>query len=315
MDNPALRLRSGVLLLCMLLSAVSVLADGDHYHGGGEYLKGGADACLICHREGSPMSAEGIRDSAHAVTGNPRSPFTEGNLACQSCHGPSADHLGRAPDGSRPLPGVVFDERRSAAQKNTACLSCHEEDTRPHWQGSVHQFSETACTDCHSIHEKDQVLSFSGQMAVCLDCHREQRADIQRPSSHPLRTGQMVCTDCHDPHGSGGHAALARGTVNDTCYECHAEKRGPFLWEHAPVAEDCTDCHRPHGSNHRDLLTARTPWLCQQCHQAQFHPSTAESGTGIPPRGASQQLLGRDCTNCHSQVHGSNHPSGSRLSR
>jgi hypothetical protein len=66
------------------------------------------------------------------------------------------------------------------------------------------------------------------------------------------------------------------------------------------------------------MLKARAPFLCQQCHLAQFHPSTAYSGTGLPgdaiPSGA-QQLLGKNCMNCHSQVHGSNHPSGVRKTR
>lgn len=48
---------------------------------------------------------------------------------------------------------------------------------------------------------------------------------------------------------------------------------------------DCSNCHVPHGSNHRNLLQARTPFLCQQCHLAPFHPSNAETGLGIPPGG------------------------------
>ncbi len=42
--------------------------------------------------------------------------------------------------------------------------------------------------------------------------------------------------------------------MNETCYTCHADKRGPFLWEHQPVNEDCTNCHTPHGSNITPLL-------------------------------------------------------------
>jgi predicted CXXCH cytochrome family protein len=81
------------------------------------------------------------------------------------------------------------------------------------------------------------------------------------------------------------------------------------------VQEDCSNCHTPHGSNYENLLVARQPWLCQQCHVAQRHPSSVYSGTGIPPDGAAQQVLGKQCENCHSQVHGSNHPSGIRLTR
>jgi DmsE family decaheme c-type cytochrome len=161
------------------------------------------------------------------------------------------------------------------------------------------------------------------QPEICFECHKEQRAQFLRQSRHPVQaqsadfshTGLMSCGDCHNPHGSAGEAMLTRSTINDTCYDCHAEKRGPFLWEHAPVREDCTNCHTPHGSNHENLLVARQPWMCQQCHAAQFHPSGVYDGSGIPPGGADQRVLGKQCLNCHSQVHGSNHPSGIRLTR
>jgi DmsE family decaheme c-type cytochrome len=127
--------------------------------------------------------------------------------------------------------------------------------------------------------------------------------------------GKVICSDCHNPHGSAGPQQLARNTVNEVCYQCHAEKRGPFLFEHQPVREDCTNCHNPHGTNQPRLLAVREPWLCQQCHGEPSHPSRLYSGTGIPPNGAVEQLLGRSCTNCHSVIHGSNHPSGSHFFR
>jgi DmsE family decaheme c-type cytochrome len=153
------------------------------------------------------------------------------------------------------------------------------------------------------------------QPQVCFGCHQDKRAQVNRRSHHPIEEGKVVCSDCHNSHGSPSIRLLARNSVNETCYQCHAEKRGPFLWEHQPVREDCTNCHNPHGSNQESLLNVRTPYLCQQCHQEAFHPSSLYSGTGIPPLGAAQQLLGKGCLNCHSKVHGSNHPSGSRLTR
>ena len=50
----------------------------------------------------------------------------------------------------------------------------------------------------------------------------------------------MACSDCHNPHGAMADFALVGRTLNDTCFTCHAEKRGPYLWEHAPVSEDCS---------------------------------------------------------------------------
>jgi DmsE family decaheme c-type cytochrome len=125
----------------------------------------------------------------------------------------------------------------------------------------------------------------------------------------------MDCSSCHRPHGSSAEFALARDTVNETCYQCHADKRGPFLWEHAPVAEDCTLCHAPHGSNQPAMLVLRPPFLCQSCHSEQGHPSIAQGPDGLAGGTASRFLLEQGCLNCHSQIHGSNHPSGARLMR
>jgi DmsE family decaheme c-type cytochrome len=151
---------------------------------------------------------------------------------------------------------------------------------------------------------------------MCFACHPRVRAQTHRLSSHPFKEGRIECSDCHAVHGSVSESLLAQETLNETCYTCHAEKRGPFLWEHQPARDDCTTCHVPHGSNHPNLLEARTPWLCQECHMAPFHPSTAYTGSGLPGRGTpGRNLLLKNCQNCHTAVHGSNHPSGVRFTR
>ena len=62
----------------------------------------------------------------------------------------------------------------------------------------------------------------------------------------------MTCSSCHNVHGSTNVRLLRAGTtIDESCTSCHAEKRGPFLWEHAPVAESCTTCHDPHGIEQR----------------------------------------------------------------
>ena len=56
-------------------------------------------------------------------------------------------------------------------------------------------------------------------------------------SSHmPIREGKITCSDCHNPHGSVTEKLIRQASVNEVCYTCHAEKRGPFLWEHAAGA-------------------------------------------------------------------------------
>ncbi len=275
----------------------------------------GAAPCATCHSD-EHGAGRSILQSVHGVAGDSRTPFA--GQACISCHGPSLQHRATAAGTSRARPDITFgDDTTPPATQNTQCLQCHQRDLTAHWRGSIHEAQNLSCTSCHTVHtSKDEILDKRSQPPLCLSCHQEKRAQMLRPSSHPLRDGQMSCTDCHNPHGSTGPQQLIKGTVNETCYTCHAEKRGPFLWEHAPVREDCTICHQPHGSVHQAMLKNRAPWLCQQCHLAQFHPSTAYSGTGLPNQSSpAQQMLGKNCLNCHSAVHGSNHPAGARKTR
>lgn len=273
--------------------------------------------CLACHEEPHVLALLG---TPHAVGADPRTGFA--SQGCATCHGPSQAHMQRPARGQpRAAPDHVFgkDDPLLAPAQNAVCLACHQGQAGLHWQGSVHEVEDLGCTACHSVHAyTDPVLVRDTEAAVCTACHARTHAEALRPSAHPMLDGRMACSDCHAPHGGPGPALLRTATVNETCTSCHAEFRGPFLWEHPPVTEDCLSCHRPHGASHRPLLVKRTPWLCQDCHLAQFHPSAALSGTGLPgataPSG-SQSMLGRDCMNCHVHVHGSNHPSGAGTTR
>ena len=123
----------------------------------------------------------------------------------------------------------------------------------------------------------------------------------------------MDCASCHDPHGSPALHMVRGQDANDMCLRCHADKRGPFLWEHAPVRENCVSCHDPHGSNNDRMLVAKVPMLCQRCHISSGHPPTVYDQTQV--NNASNRVVGRSCVNCHSQIHGSNSPAGNRFLR
>ena len=116
-------------------------------------------------------------------------------------------------------------------------------------------------------------LKAENETKTCGSCHPAQRARQTRLSRMPLDEGHMACSSCHNPHGSVADAMIKHVTVNDNCQSCHSDKRGPFLWEHAPVQEDCLSCHVAHGSSKRNMLRVNTPRLCQQCHIATRHPS------------------------------------------
>ncbi len=280
-----------------------------------KYSSKGADTCLRCH--GDDLAVMGIFRTPHAQPGNPRSPFGHGQLQCESCHGPGEAHTKRPPKGEERAPVVQFGRGKvtPVGAQNAMCVGCHNADTGS-WHASEHEANDVGCADCHSSHDpRDPVLAKATQAEVCGDCHQVQKANMLLPYAHPLRDGQMACTSCHSPHGSQSEAALNKDTVNTTCYQCHAEKRGPFLWEHQPVSEDCGLCHQPHGSVQPGMVTQRSPFLCQQCHASEGHPAVPGLPSGLPGGAPTSSLLAAGCANCHSQVHGSNHPSGSKLMR
>jgi DmsE family decaheme c-type cytochrome len=286
-----------------------------------EFTSGGADSCIRCHDENSEFPVLDIFKTRHGLRGDRRSPF--GQQQCESCHGPGGTHAGRVRTGQE-RPAIPFFGQQSPAdveQTNGICLNCHEKGHLAGWDGSVHSENQVACASCHSIHaEQDEMLDARLQSETCYGCHPKLRADTHKASSHPLRFGKMACSDCHQSHQSDNDHSLVKTTTNETCYTCHAEKRGPFLWEHSPVDEDCSNCHNAHGSNHPALLTRRSPMLCQQCHSRSGHPALSLNGDLLPAQGPTANvlpslLLSRGCANCHSQVHGSNHPSGVNLTR
>ena len=270
-------------------------------------LKGDA-TCTRCHDQDEEYPVLSIGKTRHGTVADARTP------TCVSCHGESVTHYDK-PAGvkERPKPGRVFGKNSATPieARNQACLACHQGGKRIHWQGSTHASREVTCTSCHQVHvAHDKVRDKATQTETCFSCHKEQRAQSNRSSHHPIPEGKVVCSNCHNPHGSSGPKLLLGDTVNETCHTCHAEKRGPFLWEHAPVSDSCTNCHTPHGSNNASLLKNRAPYLCSSCHLA-GHQSEGIRGNnlGIVP------VTGKACVNCHGQIHGSNHPSGARFTR
>ena len=269
------------------------------------------DRCTRCHDETEDYPVLPVYKTAHAAVADERTRF--GDAGCTSCHGDSADHL----EDDEFYPEVTFTgDRTPVAKQNEACLDCHKGDSHVvHWHGSDHDFAELSCASCHDIHTgHDDVLFTDTQPQVCTDCHKQQEHELRRPSRHPVPDGLMACSDCHEPHGATGSGLLKEPNINETCYSCHAEKRGPFLWEHMPAREDCTSCHQVHGSIHRGLLEVRGPQLCQQCHLDEVFGDHASRMYDRDQLGTSF-AAGRNCLNCHSQVHGSNHPQGYNFRR
>jgi DmsE family decaheme c-type cytochrome len=264
----------------------------------------GMEQCAACHEE----TVTAFKETIHGKKGFEM----RSTNACETCHGPGKAHVDAGGGkGSMKNPANL-----SADEKSGMCLTCHDRGTKFRWDGSAHDSRGLACQSCHSVHkaqgEKAQ-LKTASESELCFSCHKQKKAQFFRASHHPIREGKMECSSCHNPHGAQGDKLIDAATVNDKCYECHAEKRGPVLWEHFPAREDCQNCHEPHGTNHLRMLKAKEPFICQRCHGDTRHPGTLYDQTRISS--VSNRVFIRSCTNCHQQVHGSNHPSGNFLLR
>lgn len=276
------------ILMSTLLGTGTAVADGK---------------CMACH--GKSAEAQSMLHRSHGQAADPRLP--EGAALCQTCHGESLEHQSQP---RKVAPDLLFgEENDDAAAKAAVCTSCHKGGHQKSWALSDHAAGNVACSDCHSVHAMEDVVQDPKmQTDVCLTCHVEQKTSLWSYSRHPIREGIVSCSDCHNTHGGKGPAMLKEFTVNETCYQCHAEKRGPYLWEHEPVQDDCTNCHTPHGSVNDNLLALRQPVLCQQCHQ-----STSHRGLNHLRDDRWIDLdynYGKGCLNCHGEIHGSNHAAG-----
>lgn len=269
-----------------------------------------ARVCANCHRD----KFAGLQHNAHTVLGDDDWQARTGQaLACANCHGDAAAHI-RGGGGPRNIFGF---RSEPVTERNARCLACHRTD-HPAFDRSPHALAGMACTGCHQQHGEHaattllrqpagppDVEALPGRSRVCFECHSEQFALFDLNEHHRLREGVLECTSCHNPHEPATRSLLG-GFKQQQCVGCHTDKGGPFVFEHpASRIEGCTACHAPHGSPNRHLLAhERVAELCISCHAEipQFH-------IGFSPTAPARFSLDTQCTNCHSQIHGSNfHP-------
>ena len=262
----------------------------------------GSDSCVVCHENYDKT----IEATKHGFKGNAMAPASK--QGCESCHGPGEAH---ASDPGNVKPIQLNKVKADVA--NGQCQACHNRGEHALWDGSQHENRNVKCIDCHSVHaaEGPTLMRAKTQQLTCARCHQTVTNKQQRFNHMPVREGKMTCSSCHNVHGTTNVKLLRVGTtVDQSCTSCHTEKRGPFLWEHAPVVDSCTTCHDSHGSNNDRMLVAKMPFLCQRCHVTSRHPPTVYEGYGLQNSGNANRMVGKSCANCHQQVHGSNHPNG-----
>ncbi|HOD66467.1 MAG TPA: DmsE family decaheme c-type cytochrome [candidate division Zixibacteria bacterium] len=238
---------------------------------------------------------------------------------CEACHGSAVDHVASGDPAD-----IINPARADQFGAAALCLNCHKNHQFDDWAFSAHYAAGVTCASCHRIHAEytDDRLR---DPALCYSCHAEVRAAAYMPSHHPIAEGKMRCLDCHSVHG-GGTMFVKDMTNGELCFSCHAEKEGPFIYEHSPVQENCMICHSPHGTVANSLLKQNEPALCLDCHPMHFHAAVPGiGGTFQPPAAPERRTVSTresrrigmltKCTQCHTQIHGSDLPSQSMSAR
>ena len=153
---------------------------------------------------------------------------------------------------------------KSSKEISETCLSCHAgKEERNNFRRGEHWRNDVGCIDCHSPHS-DKVgrnLASSNMFPttanaekpgfsttrmlkandpqLCTGCHNEVKPQFTMPFHHKVLEGAMRCSDCHNPHGGfeTRQTRLASG-ADAACIKCHADKQGPFTFEHASTGLD-----------------------------------------------------------------------------
>lgn len=251
----------------------------------------GAIPCQDCHEEQVAAFANG----PHAAL------VARDQKFCASCHGDPKAHLesASATDIVGKAQLATWDGEREAR----ACATCHEAD-QPAWRDAPHT-REGLCWSCHesqALHSKrEESLNPARRHRtwdLCTRCHAEQAAELRMVYRHPVESGDVDCTDCHDIHGN---SSMKIDLVEQSaCLRCHEEQKGPFLFEHGGMEQGCTSCHAAHGSPHRGQLLTAGNGACLSCHLQSDFANVGKVSHDFLLSG------GGRCWDCHSEVHGSN---------
>jgi DmsE family decaheme c-type cytochrome len=251
----------------------------------------GADNCKTCHED----QFKNVQGTAHYKAFAPKGRGQEWH-GCESCHGPGSAHV----DGGGDKTKIFRFSDAKPEEVTNQCMTCHQNNLEhQNFKRSTHNKNGVSCTSCHSAHvpQVKEKLLIKKSPDLCFTCHNETKADFMKPFRHRVLDGYIQCQDCHNVHGTIGEKSLRANAAQDAvCYKCHADKRGPFVFEHEPVrTQGCSSCHTPHGSTNARLLTrSRVNSLCLECHQNFYNPPHP------------QNTKSQACTMCHTAIHGSN---------
>lgn len=246
-------------------------------------------ACYDCHSDYGTSLEQTSHSAANKLV----------KVRCTSCHVNFEKHVDEPSVDNITRPAEL-----TAIETFNICSKCHFGKSEADFAHAGEHFKAGVnCLGCHKIH--DSKAHFNASLIkstineTCLNCHSKEKHQFTLLSQHPVLSEVMNCTDCHDYFKSESIDLTTR-LNNKTCYKCHGEMDGPFIYEHEPTRDfgtengGCINCHSPHGSPYANLLKQEPKQLCLQCHQVPGH-NTAHAGI----------YANGNCLDCHVDIHGS----------
>lgn len=213
------------------------------------------------------------------------------------------------------IPGATFVGSESCAKCHSNISGNFHDATHAKIKltGDNGKRSDISCESCHGpasghIAAGAPNLIVKGGSTTCFQCHTDKQGEFRLPHAHPVLSGKMNCSDCHDPHKAdalpGSARQLASANANATCVKCHTAQSGPFVFEHEAMREGCVACHSPHGSVNDKMLKTRTQALCTSCH---FQQQTNSNQILYGGADHTAYIQRGTCwtAGCHEQPHGS----------
>jgi tetratricopeptide (TPR) repeat protein len=241
--------------------------------------------CADCHTTNYAKKFDITSNTFHSTWG-------EGNVSCESCHGPASGHL--AWTGKKPVSdslkgfafnlagehlnwtmnaekGIAFPDKKiqKTAQIET-CARCHSRATR--------------ITDVYN-HGQSFLQSHIPSTVSTVNYHidgqiREEDYEYGSFLQSKMYANGVTCVNCHD-----AHSMKLKLPGNETCNTCHSPaKFNVEAHTHHPensVGASCANCHMPVSTymgvdDRRDhsiriprpdlSLTIGTPNACNKCH-------------------------------------------------
>ncbi len=262
-------------------------------------IAAGTEQCLTCHDFGPESPVHAMLESQHGDT--------EGG--CESCHGPSDDHMSRPTIAA---PDVSYGPRWSAsvAEQDNQCLDCHKSDVAEHWQDALHMANNFTCVTCHDMHtDKDPVLQAGGQSEVCTVCHKTQKDGIH--AIHDKLDDNPNCTTCHNPHADQSPIGKMLANRSEGCRSCHdlvamsnnavvTDKAKSYHRVMVQADRTCLDCHQGVAHGPADAVEPFLAMATASRDVTLFYPGQSDIDWILSEHPGSQPFRqGSNCQQCH----------------